>query len=61
MGNTFEGTLFRRNLPHFMALPESKIPNTKSRFFVELHATNDDVVKDLHHIEDFVDKIGGKK
>lgn len=40
---------------------ESKLTNAKSRFYVENHAQNDDVIKDLHHIEDFVDKLGNKK
>ena len=44
-----------------MAPTESKLPSQQSRFFVTNHPENEEVVKDLHHIEDFVDKLGNTK
>ena len=44
-----------------MKTTESKMPSIISRFFVENHTENDDVVDELHRIEDFVDKLGKGK
>ena len=52
-----------KNYPAYMAPTEAKLPSYTHRFFVDRHAENEKVIKDLHKIETFVDKISktGKK
>lgn len=50
-----------QKLPRFMSLTKGSIPNITSRFFVENHTENEQVIDDLNQIEDFVDELGGTK
>lgn len=48
-------------LPRFMAQTKGSIPSGTSRFFLENHTENEQVIDDLNQIEDFVDELAGNK